>query len=99
MSNVIYEGPRADSLYAADQRLRQLADSVRTTAESLNTTLDELHENWKGSSSEWMADAALRYLDWLSKHSRQILRTARVIESLVMAYEETLLRVVPPATI
>ncbi|WP_235631708.1 PPE domain-containing protein, partial [Mycobacterium tuberculosis] len=41
---------------------RQLADSVRTTAESLNTTLDELHENWKGSSSEWMADAALRYL-------------------------------------
>ncbi|MBC9062768.1 PPE family protein, partial [Mycobacterium tuberculosis] len=99
ISNVIYEGPRADSLYAADQRLRQLADSVRTTAESLNTTLDELHENWKGSSSEWMADAALRYLDWLSKHSRQILRTARVIESLVMAYEETLLRVVPPATI
>ncbi|BAX29133.1 PPE family protein [Mycobacterium tuberculosis] len=99
ISNVIYEGPRADSLYAADQRLRQLADSVRTTAESLNTTLDELHENWKGSSSEWMADAALRYLDWLSKHSRQILRTARMIESLVMAYEETLLRVVPPATI
>ncbi len=78
ISNVIYEGPRADSLYAADQRLRQLADSVRTTAESLNTTLDELHENWKGSSSEWMADAALRYLDWLSKHSRQILRTENI---------------------
>ncbi len=46
-----------------------------------------------------MADAAGRYIDWLSKHSRQILRTARVIESLVMAYEETRLRVVPPATI
>ncbi|WP_151066902.1 PPE family protein, partial [Mycobacterium tuberculosis] len=79
----------------ADQRLRQLADSVRTTAESLNTTLDELHENWKGSSSEWMADAAGRYLDWLTKHSRQILETAYVIDFLAYVYEETRHKVVP----
>ncbi|MXI82087.1 PPE domain-containing protein, partial [Mycobacterium tuberculosis] len=79
--------------------MRQLADSVRTTAESLNTTLDELHENWKGSSSDLMADAAGRYLDWLTKHSRQILETAYVIDFLAYVYEETRHKVVPPATI
>ncbi|KCO20886.1 PPE family protein [Mycobacterium tuberculosis] len=99
ISNIIYEGPGADSLSAAAEQLRELAYSVETTAESLEDELDELDENWKGSSSDLLADAVERYLQWLTKHSRQILRTARVIESLVMAYEETLLRVVPPATI
>ena len=99
ISNIIYEGPGADSLFFASGQLRELAYSVETTAESLEDELDELDENWKGSSSDLLADAVERYLQWLSKHSRQILRTARVIESLVMAYEETLLRVVPPATI
>ncbi|WP_031724327.1 PPE family protein, partial [Mycobacterium tuberculosis] len=99
ISNIIYEGPGADSLFFAAEQLRLMYNSANMTAKSLTDRLGELHENWKGSSSEWMADAAGRYLDWLSKHSRQILETACVIDSLAYVYEETLLRVVPPATI
>ncbi len=45
-----------------------------------------------------MADAAGRYLDWLTKHSRQILETAYVIDILAYVYEETR-QGAPPATI
>lgn len=99
ISNIIYEGPGADSLFFASGQLRELAYSVETTAESLEDELDELQENWKGSSSDLMADAAGRYLDWLTKHSRQILETAYVIDFLAYVYEETRHKVVPPATI
>ncbi|WP_152021586.1 PPE domain-containing protein, partial [Mycobacterium tuberculosis] len=34
ISNIIYEGPGADSLSAAAEQLRELAYSVETTAES-----------------------------------------------------------------
>ncbi|KCO58303.1 PPE family protein PPE57, partial [Mycobacterium tuberculosis BTB08-072] len=61
--------------------------------------LDELDENWKGSSSDLLADAVERYLQWLTKHSRQILETAYVIDFLAYVYEETRHKVVPPATI
>ncbi|KCQ67622.1 PPE family protein, partial [Mycobacterium tuberculosis] len=73
--------------------------SVETTAESLEDELDELDENWKGSSSDLLADAVERYLQWLTKHSRQILETAYVIDFLAYVYEETRHKVVPPATI
>lgn len=99
ISNIIYEGPGADSLFFASGQLRELAYSVETTAESLEDELDELDENWKGSSSDLMADAVERYLDWLTKHSRQILETAYVIDFLAYVYEETRHKVVPPATI
>ncbi|WP_152344372.1 PPE family protein, partial [Mycobacterium tuberculosis] len=36
---------------------------------------------------------------WLTKHSRQILETAYVIDFLAYVYEETRHKVVPPATI
>ncbi|CNN38742.1 PPE family protein [Mycobacterium tuberculosis] len=99
ISNIIYEGPGADSLFFASGQLRELAYSVETTAESLTDRLGELQENWKGSSSDLMADAVERYLDWLTKHSRQILETAYVIDFLAYVYEETRHKVVPPATI
>ncbi|WP_034164068.1 PPE family protein, partial [Mycobacterium tuberculosis] len=98
-SNIIYEGPGADSLFFASGQLRELAYSVETTAESLEDELDELDENWKGSSSDLLADAVERYLQWLTKHSRQILETAYVIDFLAYVYEETRHKVVPPATI
>ncbi|MCY0609827.1 PPE domain-containing protein, partial [Klebsiella pneumoniae] len=66
ISNIIYEGPGADSLFFASGQLRELAYSVETTAESLEDELDELDENWKGSSSDLLADAVERYLQWLS---------------------------------
>ncbi|CMQ61862.1 PPE family protein [Mycobacterium tuberculosis] len=66
ISNIIYEGPGADSLFFAAEQLRELAYSVETTAESLEDELDELDENWKGSSSDLLADAVERYLQWLS---------------------------------
>lgn len=47
ISNIIYEGPGADSLFFASGQLRELAYSVETTAESLEDELDELDENWK----------------------------------------------------
>ncbi|CFH91915.1 PPE family protein [Mycobacterium tuberculosis] len=84
---------------AAAEQLRELAYSVETTAESLEDELDELDENWKGSSSDLLADAVERYLQWLTKHSRQILETAYVIDFLAYVYEETRHKVVPPATI
>ncbi|SGL60185.1 PPE family protein [Mycobacterium tuberculosis] len=99
ISNIIYEGPGADSLFFASGQLRELAYSANMTAKSLTDRLGELQENWKGSSSDLMADAAGRYLDWLTKHSRQILETAYVIDFLAYVYEETRHKVVPPATI
>lgn len=99
ISNIIYEGPGADSLSAAAEQLRLMYNSANMTAKSLTDRLGELQENWKGSSSDLMADAAGRYLDWLTKHSRQILETAYVIDFLAYVYEETRHKVVPPATI
>ncbi len=95
----MYAGPGAGSLCVAAWQLRRLAHSTDMTAESLSNTLGELNENWKGSSSDLMADAAGRYLKWLSKHSIQIVRTAYAIESVVRAYEATRHRVVPPEVI
>ncbi|KAN06050.1 PPE family protein, partial [Mycobacterium tuberculosis] len=89
----------ADSLSAAAEQLRLMYNSANMTAKSLTDRLGELQENWKGSSSDLMADAAGRYLDWLTKHSRQILETAYVIDFLAYVYEETRHKVVPPATI
>ncbi|CMD74486.1 PPE family protein [Mycobacterium tuberculosis] len=99
ISNIIYEGPGADSLFFAAEQLRLMYNSANMTAKSLTDRLGELQENWKGSSSDLMADAAGRYLDWLTKHSRQILETAYVIDFLAYVYEETRHKVVPPATI
>ncbi|KBU31163.1 hypothetical protein BA04_02555 [Mycobacterium tuberculosis NRITLD45] len=96
ISNIIYEGPGADSLFFASGQLRELAYSVETTAESLEDELDELDENWKGSSSDLLADAVERYLQWLTKHSRQILETAYVIDFLAYVYEETRHKVIDP---
>lgn len=84
---------------AAAEQLRLMYNSANMTAKSLTDRLGELQENWKGSSSDLMADAAGRYLDWLTKHSRQILETAYVIDFLAYVYEETRHKVVPPATI
>ncbi|WP_096868041.1 PPE family protein [Mycobacterium tuberculosis] len=99
ISNIIYEGPGADSLFFASGQLRELAYSVETTAESLEDELDELDENWKGSSSDLMADAAGRYLDWLTKHSSQLKHAAWVINGLANAYNDTRRKVVPPEEI
>ncbi|KCM71891.1 PPE family protein [Mycobacterium tuberculosis] len=99
ISNIIYEGPGADSLSAAAEQLRLMYNSANMTAKSLTDRLGELQENWKGSSSDLLADAAGRYLDWLTKHSRQILETAYVIDFLAYVYEETRHKMVPPATI
>ncbi|WP_034163109.1 PPE family protein [Mycobacterium tuberculosis] len=98
-SNIIYEGPGADSLFFASGQLRELAYSVETTAESLEDELDELDENWKGSSSDLLADAVERYLQWLSKHSSQLKHAAWVINGLANAYNDTRRKVVPPEEI
>ncbi|OMH53769.1 putative PPE family protein PPE36 [Mycobacterium tuberculosis] len=79
--------------------MRELAYSVETTAESLEDELDELDENWKGSSSDLLADAVERYLQWLSKHSSQLKHAAWVINGLANAYNDTRRKVVPPEEI
>ncbi|SGB95675.1 PPE family protein [Mycobacterium tuberculosis] len=66
ISNIIYEGPGADSLFFASGQLRLMYNSANMTAKSLTDRLGELQENWKGSSSDLLADAVERYLQWLS---------------------------------
>ncbi|SGG34748.1 Conserved protein of uncharacterised function, PPE family protein PPE57 [Mycobacterium tuberculosis] len=99
ISNIIYEGPGADSLSAAAEQLRLMYNSANMTAKSLTDRLGELQENWKGSSSDLMADAAGRYLQWLSKHSSQLKHAAWVINGLANAYNDTRRKVVPPEEI
>ncbi|WP_230864700.1 PPE family protein [Mycobacterium canetti] len=100
ISNQMYAGPGAGSLHNAAWQLRQMAHSVKMTALSLNNTLGELHENWKGGSSDLMADAVTRYLPWLLyDHFDQIMRTAYEIEILAGAYETTRQMVIHPADI
>ncbi|WP_128886652.1 PPE family protein [Mycobacterium tuberculosis] len=99
ISNIIYEGPGADSLSAAAEQLRLMYNSANMTAKSLTDRLGELQENWKGSSSDLMADAVERYLDWLSKHSSQLKHAAWVINGLANAYNDTRRKVVPPEEI
>ncbi|WP_075857706.1 PPE family protein [Mycobacterium tuberculosis] len=99
ISNIIYEGPGADSLSAAAEQLRLMYNSANMTAKSLTDRLGELQENWKGSSSDLMADAVERYLQWLSKHSSQLKHAAWVINGLANAYNDTRRKVVPPEEI
>lgn len=84
---------------AAAEQLRLMYNSANMTAKSLTDRLGELQENWKGSSSDLMADAVERYLQWLSKHSSQLKHAAWVINGLANAYNDTRRKVVPPATI
>ncbi|KBA70508.1 PPE family protein PPE57 [Mycobacterium tuberculosis M1702] len=99
ISNIIYEGPGADSLSAAAEQLRLMYNSANMTAKSLTDRLGELDENWKGSSSDLLADAVERYLQWLSKHSSQLKHAAWVINGLANAYNDTRRKVVPPEEI
>ncbi|WP_075840403.1 PPE family protein [Mycobacterium tuberculosis] len=99
ISNIIYEGPGADSLSAAAEQLRLMYNSANMTAKSLTDRLGELQENWKGSSSDLMADAVERYLQWLTKHSSQLKHAAWVINGLANAYNDTRRKVVPPEEI
>ncbi len=99
ISYQMYAGPGADSMRAASQQLRELAFSADTTADSLNDTLFDLDDTWIGGSSAFMTDAALRYLKWLSKHSKRLWQTANTIHHLANTYEDIRQRVVPPATI
>ncbi|MFV5920811.1 PPE family protein [Mycobacterium tuberculosis variant caprae] len=99
ISYQMYAGPGADSMRAASQQLRELAFSADTTADSLNDTLFDLDDTWIGGSSAFMTDAALRYLKWLSKHSKRLWQTANTIHHLANTYEDIRQRVVPPAAI
>lgn len=95
ISYQMYAGPGADSMRAASQQLRELAFSADTTADSLNDTLFDLDDTWIGGSSAFMTDAALRYLKWLSKHSKRLWQTANTIHHLANTYEDIRQRVVP----
>lgn len=53
-------------MFFAAEQLRLMYNSANMTAKSLTDRLGELQENWKGSSSDLMADAVERYLQWLS---------------------------------
>ncbi|WP_034162422.1 PPE domain-containing protein, partial [Mycobacterium tuberculosis] len=46
ISNIIYEGPGADSLFFAAEQLRLMYNSANMTAKSLTDRLGELQENW-----------------------------------------------------
>ncbi len=52
--------------------------SVDTIGRLLNDTLD-LDDTLIGGSSAFMTDAVLRYLKWLSKHSKRLWQTANTI--------------------
>ncbi|WP_062899474.1 PPE family protein [Mycobacterium avium] len=93
----MYSGPGAGSLIGAASAWSALAAELNSAALSYDKVITALSsEEWLGTASASMAQAAAPYMAWMSTTAAQAEEAAMQARSAVAAYEAALAATVPP---
>ncbi|OBF67995.1 hypothetical protein A5753_02950 [Mycobacterium sp. 852002-51971_SCH5477799-a] len=96
----IYSGPGSGSFVAAASAWSALAAELSSAALSYDTVITALNsEEWLGTASTAMAQAAQPYVAWLTTTAAQAEEAATQARSAAAAYETALASSVPPPLI
>lgn len=96
----MYAGAGSGPLLAAASAWSALAAELRSAALSYGTTISALADDeWRGSSSAAMADAAAPYVGWLNATAGQAEEAAAQASAAAAAYETAFTETVPPPVI
>ncbi|OBJ04647.1 PPE family protein [Mycobacterium sp. 1465703.0] len=96
----IYAGPGSGSFVAAASAWSALAAELNSAALSYDNVLTSLSsEEWLGTASATMAQAAAPYVAWLTSTAAQAEETATQARAAAAAYETALAATVPPPLI
>lgn len=93
----MYSGPGAGSLIGAASAWSALAAELNSAALSYDKVITALSsEEWLGTASASMAQAAAPYMAWMSTTAAQAEEAAMQARAAVAAYEAALAATVPP---
>jgi PPE-repeat protein len=96
----IYSGPGSGSFVAAASAWSALAAELNSAALSYDNVITALNsEEWQGTASTAMAQAAQPYVAWLTTTAAQAEEAATQARSAAAAYETALASSVPPPLI
>ena len=96
----IYSGPGSGSYVAAASAWNAVAAELQSAALSYQTVVTQLSsEEWTGTASAAMAQAATPYAEWLSSTAAQAELTATQAQEAAAAYETALASSVAPPLI
>ncbi|MEE2855634.1 MAG: PPE family protein, partial [Actinomycetota bacterium] len=96
----IYSGPGSGSFVAAASAWNAIAAELQSAALSYQTVVTQLSsEEWTGTASAAMAQAATPYAEWLSSTAAQAELTATQAQAAAAAYETALASSVAPPLI
>ena len=96
----IYLGPGSGSLMAVASAWNAIAAELQSAALSYHNVVTELaSEEWAGTASAAMAQAAAPYAEWLSTTAAQAEQAATQASAAAAAYEAAFSAVVPPPVI
>ncbi|HEX5253704.1 MAG TPA: PPE family protein [Mycobacterium sp.] len=96
----IYSGPGSGSLVGAASAWSALAAELNSAALSYENVVTALSsEEWTGTASATMAQAAAPYIAWMTTTAAQAEETAMQARSAAAAYETALASSVPPPLI
>ncbi|WP_269433510.1 PPE family protein, partial [Mycobacterium nebraskense] len=96
----IYSGPGSGSLMTAASAWNAIAAELQSAALSYQNVITQLaSEEWAGTASAAMAQAATPYAEWLSTTAAQAEQAATQAAAAAAAYEAAFSAVVPPPVI
>ncbi|WP_406815643.1 PPE family protein [Mycobacterium sp. M23085] len=96
----IYAGPGAGSLTTAASSWNAVAAELQSAALNYQNVVTQLSsEEWTGTASAAMAQAATPYAEWLSTTAAQAEQAAVLAQEAAAAYEAALAASVPPPLI
>jgi PPE-repeat protein len=96
----IYSGPGSAPMVAAASAWNGLAAELNSAATSYDQVITQLSsEEWLGSASTSVADAAAPYVTWMSSTAGQAEQAATQARAAAAAYENALTASVPPAEV
>jgi PPE-repeat protein len=99
-STKIFTGPGPSSLMTAASAWNQLAAELNSAALGYERTIAALSsEDWLGSASTAMADAAAPYVAWMNNTASEAELAASQARAAASAYETALTSTVPPPAI
>jgi PPE-repeat protein len=99
-SGRMYAGPGSGPMLAAAAAWDALAVELESTASGYSAVISGLTgKDWLGTASVSMADAATRYVAWLSATATQAEKTAIQAKEASAAYEAAFAMTVPPPVV
>ncbi|MGH3635654.1 MAG: PPE family protein, partial [Mycobacterium sp.] len=99
-SALMYAGPGSTPMIAAASAWNALAAELNSAATGYQSVITRLaSEEWMGTASTQMADAAGPYVAWMNTTAAQAEHTATQARAAAASYENAFAAVVPPPLI